>query len=40
MDNLGYLDSESESEEDVSSDDNHLNDDIPDMDRLFLNPYR
>ena len=39
MDNLGYVDSESE--EDDSSEDNQFNaEDIPDMERLFLNPYR
>ena len=39
IDNLGYVDSESE--EDDSSEDNQFNaEDIPDMERLFLNPYR
>ena len=39
MDNLGYVDSESE--ENDSSEDNQFNaEDIPDMERLFLNPYR
>ena len=40
MDNLGYQDSDSEHESQSVSQNSHESDvDIPDIDRLFINPY-